>query len=114
MSFPTRAQFDAMAMAAMAIEDDGEGAAIHRTRDGVETPCVVWLDDVSVESYSDSGVVVSSPQQQIRIQRAHVERPEEHETVQIGTKTYRLLQMAPDSDSGSTVWSVVGVRGTGT
>lgn len=111
MSFPTIAELDAMMMPAMATTD--ELTATHRTRDGVETICVAWLDDVSVDSYSDSGVIATSPRQQVTIQRADVARPQEHETVQVGADTYRLLNMV-DYDASKTVWAVVGVRSEGT
>jgi len=111
MSFPTIAELDAIMMPAMA--NTAEAAAVHCTRDGVETGCVAWLDDVSVDSYADSGVIVTSPRQQVTIQRADVARPQEHETVQFGADTYRLLNMV-DFDASKTVWAVVAVRGEGT
>lgn len=111
MAFPTLSELDAIVIPAMATAD--ELTAVHRTRDGTETACVAWLDDVNIDSYTDSGVIATSPRQQVTIQRADVARPQEHETVQFGADVYRLLSMV-DFDASKTVWAVAGIRGEGT
>lgn len=110
MAFPTLSQLDAIVIPAMATSD--ELVAVHRTRDGTETPCVAWLDDVSVESYSESGTTVTSPRREITIQRAEVARPQAQDTVTIGVDTWRL-QTNIGNDSGSTRWIATPVRGEG-
>lgn len=110
MAFPTLAQLDAVVIPAMATPD--ESAATHRTRDGVETTCTAWLDEVSVESYTESGMTATSQRREITIQRAEVARPLAQETVEIGAEVWRLQTKVSD-DSGSTRWIVSPVRGEG-
>lgn len=111
MAFPTLAELDAIVIPAMATA--AELVAVHRTRDGTETPCVAWLDDVAVESYSESGVTVSSQRREVTIQRAEVSRPVEQDTVTIGSDVWRLHQKL-SQDAGQTRWIVVPARGDGT
>ncbi len=111
MAFPTLSELDAIVIPAMATT--AELAAVHRTRDDTETPCVAWLDDVSVESYNESGVTVSSQRREITIRRAEVSRPAEQDTVTIGANVWRLHQKLTQ-DAGQTRWIVVPVRGEGT
>ena len=99
MAFPTLAQLDAIVIPAMATTD--ELAAVHRTRDGVETACVAWLDEVSVESYTESGMTATSQRREITIQRAEVARPLAQDTVEIGDEgehrvRRRLLELLRD------------------
>lgn len=103
MAFPTLAQLDAIVIPSMATDD--ELVAIHRTRDGTETPCVAWLDEVSVEAYGESGTTVTSPRREITIQRSEVARPQAQDTVTIGGETWRLQTNIGD-DSGQTRWVV--------
>ena len=111
MAFPTLSQLDAIVIPAMATA--AELVAIHRTRDGTETPCVAWLDDVSLDAYSDAGTTVTSQRKEVTIQRAEVARPVEQDTVTIGTETWRL-QSKVSHDAGHTRWIVVPVRSDGT
>lgn len=108
MAFPTLSQLDAIVVPAMATTD--ELAAVYRTRDGDETPCVAWLDDVSVESYTESGMTATSQRREITIRRSDVARPQAQDTVIIGDDTWRLQAKVGD-DSGQTRWVVVPVRG---
>jgi len=110
MAFPTLAQLDAIVVPAMATAD--ELTAIHRTRDGTETPCVAWLDDVSVETYTESGTTATSQRREVTIQRADVARPQAQDTVTIGSDTWRLQTKVGD-DSGQTRWIVGPVRSDG-
>lgn len=110
MAFPTLAQLDAIVIPAMATTD--ELTAIHRTRDGTETPCVAWLDDVALEQYSESGTTVTSQRKEIVIQRADVARPMAQDTVTIGADVWRLQSKASE-DSGQTRWIVAPVRADG-
>ena len=110
MAFPTLAQLDAIVVPAMATTD--ELAAVYRTRDGDETPCVAWLDDVSVESYTESGMTATSQRREVTIRRADVARPQSQDTVAIGDEVWRLQTKVGD-DSGQTRWIVGPSRGEG-
>lgn len=107
MAFPTLAELDAIVVPAMATAD--ELTAVHRTRDGAETPCIAWLDDVSVETYSESGATVTSQRREITIQRAEVARPQAQDTVTIGDDVWRLQTKVGD-DSGQTRWIATPMR----
>lgn len=110
MAFPTLSELDAIVIPAMATA--AELAAVHRTRDGTETTCVAWLDDVSLDAYSDAGTTVTSQRKEITLQRAEVPDPVERDTVTIGADTWRLHQKI-SHDAGNTRWIVVPVRGEG-
>lgn len=110
MAFPTLSELDAIVIPAMATAT--ELTAIHRTRDGTETPCVAWIEDVSLEQYSDSGTTVTSQRKEIVIQRVDVARPMAQDTVSIGADVWRL-QSKVSEDSGQTRWVVAPVRADG-
>lgn len=111
MAFPTLSELDAIVIPAMATS--AELLATHRTRDGVETACVAWLDHIPVQAYSDSGAVITTQASEIVIQRADVARPVEGDTVTIGAESWWLTQKV-SADSGQTRWSVAPAMEDGT
>ena len=110
MAFPTLAALDAAIFPVLSTTD--EQAAVHITRDGVETPCTAICADVLVETYSDAGVVVSSNRREITIQRSEVSAPMPDDLVTVGGVTWRLTERVA-RDDGASKWAAAFVREAG-
>ncbi len=106
MAFPTLAALDAAIFPALTTE--AEQSAVHRTRDGAETPCAAWLVDAALESYTEAGVRVTSTRREIEVQRADV-TPVSGESVIVDGVTW-ILRERIAQDAGVTRWTAASER----